>query len=132
MRVRGERAKYFGRGKDDEYLRSDVAMKGLDLIAKGSVLLSKQPRDLRELDEGFVPNISAAQPLSAPTAIAVLERSQPDKVSHGWAIGKDFSASGYGMLVANQAWVGANRFWEKHLIIREGTYSSRLCPILKF
>jgi acyl-homoserine-lactone acylase len=39
--------------------------------------------------------------------------------SNGWAIGRDRSETGRGMLVANPhyPWVGANRFWEKHLVI---------------
>ncbi len=43
----------------------------------------------------------------------------PDLASNGWALGKDLAASRKGMLVANPhyPWVGANRFWEKHLVI---------------
>ena len=39
--------------------------------------------------------------------------------SNGWAIGRDRSASGGGMLVANPhyPWRGSNRYWEKHLTI---------------
>ena len=39
--------------------------------------------------------------------------------SNGWALGRDRSASGRGMLIANPhyPWVGSNRFWEKHLVI---------------
>ncbi len=40
-------------------------------------------------------------------------------LSNGWAIGKDRSDTGRGMLLANPhyPWVGSNRFWEKHLTI---------------
>jgi acyl-homoserine-lactone acylase len=39
--------------------------------------------------------------------------------SNGWALGRDLTASGRGMLLANPhyPWVGSNRFWEKHLRI---------------
>lgn len=39
--------------------------------------------------------------------------------SNGWAIGRDFSENGRGLLLGNPhyPWVGPNRFWEKHLTI---------------
>lgn len=39
--------------------------------------------------------------------------------SNAWAIGKDLSETGGGMLLANPhyPWFGSNRFWEKHLTI---------------
>jgi acyl-homoserine-lactone acylase len=39
--------------------------------------------------------------------------------SNGWAVGRDLSASGRGMLVANPhvSWTGSLRMWEKHLTI---------------
>jgi len=42
-----------------------------------------------------------------------------DMGSNGWAIGKDRTENGHGMLLANPhyPWIGKNRFWEKHLII---------------
>lgn len=40
-------------------------------------------------------------------------------LSNGWAIGKDRSETGRGALLANPhyPWVGATRFWEKHLTL---------------
>ncbi len=40
-------------------------------------------------------------------------------LSNGWAIGRNRSETGRGMLLANPhyPWVGSNRFWEKHLTI---------------
>ena len=40
-------------------------------------------------------------------------------LSNGWAIGKERSENGRGLLLANPhyPWVGSNRFWEKHLTI---------------
>jgi acyl-homoserine-lactone acylase len=42
-----------------------------------------------------------------------------DLASNGWALGKDKSATGGGMLIANPhyPWYGSNRFWEKHLTV---------------
>lgn len=39
--------------------------------------------------------------------------------SNGWALGSDWSESGKAMLVANPhyPWIGAYRFWEKHLVM---------------
>ncbi|MCZ6506737.1 MAG: acylase [Acidobacteria bacterium] len=39
--------------------------------------------------------------------------------SNGWALGRDWTESGRGMLIANPhyPWVGSNRFWEKHLVV---------------
>lgn len=39
--------------------------------------------------------------------------------SNAWAIGKEYSQSGRGLLLANPhyPWFGTNRFWEKHLTI---------------
>ncbi|WP_371194819.1 penicillin acylase family protein [Glaciecola sp. SC05] len=43
------------------------------------------------------------------------------KGSNAWAIGKDRSENGKGMLLGNPhyPWLGTNRFWEKHLVIPE-------------
>jgi acyl-homoserine-lactone acylase len=39
--------------------------------------------------------------------------------SNGWALGRDLTATGRGMLLANPhyPWIGSRRFWEKHLRI---------------
>jgi acyl-homoserine-lactone acylase len=39
--------------------------------------------------------------------------------SNGWALGRDLTESGRGMLLANPhyPWIGSNRLWEKHLVI---------------
>lgn len=68
----------------------------------------------------FAEMIATAMPpknetaFATPTAIPEFEQA-----SNGWAIGSERSASGRGMLLANPhyPWVGANRFWEKHLVI---------------
>jgi acyl-homoserine-lactone acylase len=78
-------------------------------------------------------NIATAEPPGAgvaPTSAngkdnrnaeaAALSWPQPEiGASNGWAIGRDKSESGHGMVLANPhyPWVGSNRFWEKHLRI---------------
>lgn len=73
--------------------------------------------------------IYAATPPSSPQASAVLnEADQLAAIealgsggfgSNAWAIGKELSETGGGMLLANPhyPWFGSNRFWEKHLTI---------------
>lgn len=68
--------------------------------------------------------------LSPPTAVSSSATIMPDletirrhlpelAASNGWALGSEWTESGRGMLMANPhyPWVGANRFWEKHLTI---------------
>ncbi len=68
----------------------------------------------------FADMIATATPPKNETARAA-QVSFPDfeQASNGWAIGSERAASGRGMLLANPhyPWVGANRFWEKHLVI---------------
>lgn len=68
----------------------------------------------------FADMIATATPPKNETARAE-QVGIPDfeQASNGWAIGSERSAGGRGMLLANPhyPWVGANRFWEKHLVI---------------
>jgi len=61
---------------------------------------------------------TAAPPPAATVALAELPDAMT-MLSNGWAIGRERSANGGGLLLANPhyPWVGANRFWEKHLTI---------------
>lgn len=54
VKARGERAKYFGAGKNDEYLNTDIGMKALNLVERGAQTMEKQPKELRDWYEGFV------------------------------------------------------------------------------
>jgi acyl-homoserine-lactone acylase len=68
----------------------------------------------------FADMIGTAAPPQNGTAMATPPAMpESDWASNGWALGSEKSASGRGMLVANPhyPWVGANRFWEKHLTI---------------
>ena len=68
----------------------------------------------------FAEAIGAAQPPEeSQTATAASVSLESGRGSNGWALGRDRTESGGGMLVSNPhyAWVGSNRFWEKHLTI---------------
>jgi len=169
VRVRGERAKYFGAGPGDVHLQSDVAMKALAIVEDAERILAKQPAEIQAIYAGFTAGynryleekgrdgvggwckgaewvapirvadlagyhrmlwltlpsfagpIASAAPPGAPRA-AMQAAQWPEEAagaSNGWAIGRDLSASGRGMLLANPhyPWAGSNRFWEKHLRI---------------
>jgi acyl-homoserine-lactone acylase len=65
---------------------------------------------------------SATPPGAAPLAVAppAPEGDEgPATASNAWAIGAERSAGGRGMLFANPHWfwLGAQRFWEKHLTV---------------
>jgi acyl-homoserine-lactone acylase len=68
----------------------------------------------------FASMIATAAPPKAGTVVPQVEMPDLDPgLSNGWAIGKERSETGRGMLLANPhyPWVGTNRFWEKHLTI---------------
>jgi acyl-homoserine-lactone acylase len=67
----------------------------------------------------FASLIATAAPPST-ASIAQVEMPDLDQgLSNGWAIGRERSETGRGLLLANPhyPWVGSNRFWEKHLTI---------------
>ena len=64
--------------------------------------------------------IATASPPAAGSAAAPVDMPDEDAaLSNGWAIGKERSETGGGLLLANPhyPWVGSNRFWEHHLTI---------------
>ncbi len=64
-------------------------------------------------------SFAGAQPPGSEVESRATAATAAHGASNGWAIGKDRSESGRGMLLANPhyPWVGALRFWEKHLTI---------------
>ena len=168
VKVRGERARFFGPGENNRHLNSDIAFRALGIHQQMRSMIQSMPREQREMVEGYVAGynkylsevnangvagwcrgkewvfpitaedlmgynqsivitssnfadmIATATPPKNETARAV-KLSFPDfeQASNGWAIGSERAASGRGMLLANPhyPWVGANRFWEKHLVI---------------
>jgi len=168
--VRGERAKYFGRGENNAHLLSDIGIKALRIRERAAEDLRRQPEEIQQWFAGYVagynryleqtdkddlpgwcrgadwvfpmtvedlaawhrvsivqmplPLVASAQPPGTQQAAALqpawdwASLKQPG-ASNGWALGKDLTESGRGMLLANPhyLWVGALRFWEKHLVI---------------
>ena len=168
VKVRGERARFFGPGENNRHLNNDIAFKALGIYEQARAMLAAMPKDQREQIEGYVAGynqylrevtangvsgwcrgkewvfeitpedliaynqsvvvtstnfadqIATAVPPGKETAqITPVELPDFEQASNGWAIGTERSAGGRGMLIANPhyPWVGANRFWEKHLII---------------
>jgi acyl-homoserine-lactone acylase len=177
VRVRSERAKYFGAGEENQHALSDAGLLALNIYQRATTDLAES--ELTGLYEGFaagynrfleetgkdnVPGwcqgqewvvpidandiaaymrsimvivsrfagmIPAAQPpqpgsgQNAPSLAAVsgaahvLATELGKNGSNGWALGSEWTESGNAMLLANPhyPWVGANRFWEKHLVI---------------
>lgn len=77
---------------------------------------------------------STATPASSQTLAEVVDTLRAGQLgSNGWAIGKDRTENGRGMLLGNPhyPWTGANRFWEKHLVIpgKMNLYGSHLIGI---
>jgi len=87
------------------------------------------------ITSGLAPMIASARPPELAEAVAessvgpdldrdrfvrsVWESALDRGASNGWALGRDWTETGRGMLIANPhyPWVGSNRFWEKHLVI---------------
>ncbi len=67
----------------------------------------------------FAPLIASAAPPGSSPAPAVAMPDLNPGLSNGWAIGRERSETGRGILLANPhyPWVGSNRFWEKHLTV---------------
>jgi acyl-homoserine-lactone acylase len=68
----------------------------------------------------LAPAIASAEPPRPGTSAPQIDLPAADgQLSNGWAIGRDRSETRRGLLLANPhyPWVGANRFWEKHLTI---------------
>jgi acyl-homoserine-lactone acylase len=68
----------------------------------------------------FASMVATAAPPSPGSSVPQIDMPDLDSgLSNGWAIGKERSENGRGLLLANPhyPWVGSNRFWEKHLTI---------------
>lgn len=53
VKARGERARYFGAGKANEHLQSDITMKALGMVDRGAAYLVKQPQEIQDWYAGF-------------------------------------------------------------------------------
>ncbi len=68
VRIRGERARYLGRGVDGVNLRSDLAHLHLGYRARGEAMLRSASADTRDLLTGFAAGYSHALALTPPSA----------------------------------------------------------------
>jgi acyl-homoserine-lactone acylase len=185
VRVRSERAKFFGPGDNDANVDSDFGMLALSVHDRGQKALAAQTPSLRTDIDGYIAGFnyyldheklaedcqgkpwarpltiedlfsyyywlaqlasddplfgavaSAAPPAmpaamqsvkarpglgrpSAPIALDRLQSFRPRSLgSNGWAIGKDRTESGTGMLVANPhfPWEGNRKFYESQITV---------------
>ena len=87
--------------------------------------LAGYQRLLALISTQYAPLIATAAPpttsgdKSVSTAASIEMPDIEVGLSNGWALGREKTESGHGMLIANPhyPWVGSNRFWEKHLRI---------------
>ena len=172
VRVRSERARYFGPGNNNANLDSDFVMLALGIHESGKRGLALQSADLRAGIDGFVagfnhyvdtqtlssecaaqdwvqpltaedlfayyywlaqlasgdPLFGAIAPAAPPATTQAAQAFEPERLerfgpsdlaSNGWAIGKERTASGRGMLLANPhfPWEGNRRFYESHITV---------------
>ena len=178
LKVRGERARYFGQGAGSLYAASDFAYRLLDLPAKANASFGSQPQELKDLLTGYTAGynryvsetpaaslpkpctganwvkpitpqdllayhisvglaassyqlilaIAAATPPSvgagsvgvpAPGSFKITRPDASQVGSNGWALGKDRTEGGRGMVVANPhfPWEGELKLWESHLTV---------------
>ena len=98
-----------------------------DLFARFQVLAQTGPRMAGMIAEAAPPtadeianqDFSVSKEEMTVLAGSIENLRTPYLGSNGWAIGKDRTENGRGMLLGNPhyPWTGTNRFWEKHLII---------------
>ncbi|WP_343073401.1 penicillin acylase family protein [Pyxidicoccus fallax] len=178
LKVKGERARYFGPGDGQSIAGSDFTYRLLDLPSRARKSFPDQPAELQALLKGYAAGfnrylsetpaanlpqpckgadwvqpinetdllayhisvglaassyqlilaMAAAQPPTAgagglgvpPPGSFKFTRPDAQQVgSNGWALGKDKSANGRGMVVANPhfPWEGELKLWESHLTV---------------
>jgi acyl-homoserine-lactone acylase len=54
VKVRGERARYFGAGENNRHLNSDIAFRALGIYEQARSMLQSMPKEEREMIEGYV------------------------------------------------------------------------------
>ncbi len=189
IKVRGQRAKWFGAGANDANVNSDLAYRHLALHDTADERFADQPDDIAEFVQGYVDGfnaeldadgptgwcsgepwvqpitltdlyaytndvllfassgaligpIAAAQPpaadpdadaASSTTVLETVPATEPSQPvgslpgatsttslgSNGWAIGRELSETGGGLLLANPhfPWEGEKRLWENQLTL---------------
>jgi len=81
------------------------------------MIAGAQPPEPAEENASVAPDSAGAE--GDRFARSVWESALDRGASNGWALGRDWTEKGRGMLIGNPhyPWVGSNRFWEKHLVI---------------
>lgn len=59
VKLRGERASYFGPGEDDANVDSDFVHRSLEFMEKGQIAWERQPENIRGLVQGYVDGYNA-------------------------------------------------------------------------
>jgi acyl-homoserine-lactone acylase len=75
LKVRGERARFFGPGPNEAHLNSDFAYRALALVERARTGFASQPEDTRELVQGFVDGFNHF--LASPAAAELPCAGQP-------------------------------------------------------
>lgn len=96
----------------------------VDLFSRFQVLAQSAPRMAGMLVAATPPKINKDKSVAAIVSQASMDQALSNVQanilgSNGWAIGKDRTENGRGMLLSNPhyPWSGTSRFWEKHLTI---------------
>ena len=80
VRVRGERARFFGRGPDDRHLNSDLGMRALNVYEWAGSVLERDPPEISEWYDGFAAGYNT-----------FLEQTGKDSIA-GWCRGAEWVA----------------------------------------
>jgi acyl-homoserine-lactone acylase len=75
LKVRGERARFFGAGPNEAHLKSDFAYRALDLVERARTGFASQPEDTRQLVQGYVDGFNHF--LASPAAAELPCAGQP-------------------------------------------------------
>ncbi len=59
VRVRGERARYFGAGERNRHLNSDISFRALGIVDQAREMLRTMPQDSRDMVEGYAAGYNA-------------------------------------------------------------------------
>jgi acyl-homoserine-lactone acylase len=78
VKVRGERARFFGPGANNRFLNSDIAFRAMGIYEQARSMLQSMPREQREMVEGYVAGYNQYLSEVSPSGVA------------GWCRGKEW------------------------------------------
>lgn len=96
IKVRGERARYFGAGAGDRHLNSDITFRALGFVEQAKALFPKLSQENRETLEGYAAGINAYRRENQASCVV--------SVAH-WGLGSDwlFDVTPLDILAYNQS-----------------------------